>query len=330
MHHRCKDLVRPSVALGLGLLLGPAIALGYDTAAATAAANSAVCDDARPFYWEIGASIGAPLVSGQVGGSTYARTTVLPLASASKWVFAAYVLERYSGLPSGSGGATIVNALNMKLGYTGLNDLLCQINVFVSGCFTVGSNDDYDAAADGHYFYNSGHGQYVASNSSLLNLGAKTRNTLFTEVDSYLNLGSSFSYGNLPLSSGLNGNAADYATFLQKIMDSTYILSGYLNYSPVATYPCDAGLSGCTPLGSVDFHYSLHHWIEDNTGGTLSNGKTLNAGDGAHSSPGAFGFYPWITADMQYYGILATEGEAGAFNDTIPCGQAIRAAFLGT
>jgi hypothetical protein len=317
-------------AVALALLLGPTFASAYDIAAATTAANGAVCEDARPFYWEIGGPSGAPIASGQAGGTTYSRTTVLPLASASKWIFAAYVLERYSGIPGGAGGATIVNALNMKLGYTSLNDLLCQVKVFVSACFTVGSNDDYDAAADGKYFYNSGHGQYVASSPTLLNLGNKTRNTLFTEVDSYLNLGPSFSFGNLPLSSGLNGNADDYAEFLQKLMSSNYVLSSHLNYSPVLTYPCAAGLTGCTPLGTANFHYSLHHWIEDNTGGTLSNGKTLSAGDGAHSSAGAFGFYPWITTDMQYYGIVATEGEAGAFNDTIPCGQAIRAAFLGT
>ena len=34
------------------------------------------------------------------------------------------------------------------------------------------------------------------------------------------------------LSSGLEGNAADYATFLQKIMDGTYVVGDYLNYDP--------------------------------------------------------------------------------------------------
>ncbi|WP_020651002.1 hypothetical protein [Solimonas variicoloris] len=314
----------------LALLAAPTAAFAYDIAAATAAAEGAACTDARPFYWEIGGSSGAPIASGQVGGTDFARNTTVTLASASKWVFAAYVLQRYSGIPTGSGGAQIVDALNMKLGYTSLNDYLCQLTLTVSGCFTVGSNDNHDSAADGHFFYNSGHGQYVASQASLLNLGNKTRNTLFTEVNSYLNLGSSFGYANLPLSSGMQGNAADYATFLQRIMTGYYVISSYLNYSPVVTYPCASGLSGCTPLGSVDFHYSLHHWIEDNTGGTLSNGKTLGPGDGAHSSPGAFGFYPWITADKQYYGILSREASSGAPGDSIPCGQAIRKAFLGT
>lgn len=323
-----------ALIVGTGCLSGPAFCFAYDAAAATAAANGAVCTDAAPFYWEIGGASGAPIVSGQRAGGagtpTYTRTTTVPLASASKWVFAAYVLQRYNGLPTGTSGTAIIDALDMKLGYTNLNDLLCSYSFTVSGCFTIGQNENYDAAAAGKYFYNSGHGQYVAQSSSHLNLGNKTRNTLFNEVDGYLNLGSSFSYTNLPLSSGLSGNAADYATFLQNIMNGTYVLSAHLNHTPVATYPCAAGLTGCTPLGSVDFHYSLHHWIEDNTGGTLSNGKTLSVGDGAHSSPGAFGFYPWITADEQFYGIVATEGEAGEFNDTIPCGRAIRAAFLGT
>ncbi|MCP5433623.1 MAG: hypothetical protein H6923_10180 [Alphaproteobacteria bacterium] len=328
MHKRTSALLmRLCAGTAVGLLVGSPVAYAYDTAAATAAANGEACEDVGSFYWEIGGPTGGPIVSGQVG-SGYTRTTKIDLASASKWIFAAYVLERYNGLPGGASGADIVDALNMKLGYTNLNDLLCEFTLTVKQCFTIISNDDYDSAADGHFFYNSGHGQYVAQSTSHLNLPTKTRSTLFSAVDAQLNLGSSFSYSNLPLSSGLAANAADYAAFLQTLMTGGYVLSDYLSYSPVATYPCDTGLSGCTPLGSVDFHYSLHHWIEDNTGGTLAGGKTLAAGDGAHSSPGAFGFYPWITADMQYYGIISVKNAAGGFNDTVPCGQAIRAAFL--
>jgi hypothetical protein len=129
----------------------------------------------------------------------------------------------------------------------------------------------------------------------------------------------------------MQANPADYATFLQKIMNGTYVISSYLNLNPVVTSPCDTGITGCSPFGTVDFHFSLNHWIEDNTGGTFPiHGTTLTAGDGAFSGPGAYGFYPWITSDQQYYGIISTQGAVGNYEYTIPCGRAIRAAFLGT
>jgi hypothetical protein len=306
-------------------------AFAYDTDAATAAANSSVCDDIRPFYWEIGGASGGPIISGQVGGTTYSRSTGVALASGSKWVFGAYVVQRYNGIPGGISGAKIVKALNMRAGYTHLNDDVCTSpNTFtVTSCFHILGNDRYDAAADGEFFYDSGNAQSAAAAATLLDLGSKTRSSLLAEVDGQLGLGPSFEYLNTPVSSGLGANAEDYASFLQKIMDGTYVISSYLSFLPVPTYPCGPGLTGCSPAGSVDFHYSLHHWIEDNTGGTLPNGKTLGPGDAAHSSAGAFGFYPWITNDLQYYGIISRQGEAGTGSDSLVCGRAIRAAFLG-
>jgi hypothetical protein len=252
----------------------------------------------------------------------------MPLASASKWVFGAYVVERFGGVPTGATGAQIVKALNMQAGYTSLNDLLCKFTTTVSSCFTLGWNDNYDPDADGEYFYDSGHAQQVSASSSHLNLGSKTRTTLMTEINSQLSLPSSFSYNNVTPSSGMSGSAQGYAVFLQRLMDGTYEMSNHLDHDPVDTYPCDPLLSGCTPSGSVDFHYSLHHWIEDNTGGTLPNGVTLGAGDGAYSSAGAYGFYPWISADLEYYGIVARDDGAGAGQDSLVCGRAIREAFL--
>jgi hypothetical protein len=137
---------------------------------------------------------------------------------------------------------------------------------------------------------------------------------MLTEINNYLRLGPTFAYVAPTMSSGLQASAADYATFLQRIITLTYQISGYLNYSPVATYPCENGLSGCSPFGSVNFHFSLHHWIEDNTGGTYPmHGTRQPVGDGAFSSPGAYGFYPWISTDKHCYGIISTKGNVGKY-----------------
>ena len=51
-------------------------------------------------------------------------------------------------------------------------------------------------------------------------------------------------------------------------------------------------------------------------------------GDGAFSSPGAFGFYPWIDASKTYYGVLARQGAAGTGVDSVNCGRLIRKAWV--
>lgn len=321
------------IALGVGLacLSGPTAVFAYNVAAATAAANGSACANAGEFYWEIGATTGGPIVSGQVAGTDYARNTVVDLASSSKWVFAAYVVQRYNGPPRGPTGATIIGGLNMQLGYTYMDDPNCASVPTVAKCFATGDNSLLNPQAIGYFFYNSGSAQAVAANPALLKLGADTDATLLTEFNSYLGLGPTFSFVIPTMSSGLTASAADYATFLQKIMNGTYVISGYLGYNPVTTYPCGNGLSGCSPFGSVNFHYALHHWIENNTGGTYPiHGTTQPPGDGAYSDPGAFGFYPWISADKKYYGIISTQGAVGTYEYTIPCGGAIRSAFLGT
>ena len=51
-------------------------------------------------------------------------------------------------------------------------------------------------------------------------------------------------------------------------------------------------------------------------------------GDGAFSSAGAFGFYPWITADKRYYGMLVRETLAPrAYVRSTACGALMRRAF---
>ena len=49
--------------------------------------------------------------------------------------------------------------------------------------------------------------------------------------------------------------------------------------------------------------------------------------DGALSSPGAFGFYPWIEKSHSVYGILARSVPGGAF-DSVSCGRLIRKAWM--
>jgi hypothetical protein len=64
------------------------------------------------------------------------------------------------------------------------------------------------------------------------------------------------------------------------------------------------------------WQYSLGHWVESDP----------RVGDGAFSSPGAFGFYPWIDAGRSHYGILARVASNGARGSAL-CGRQIRKAW---
>ena len=51
----------------------------------------------------------------------------------------------------------------------------------------------------------------------------------------------------------------------------------------------------------------------------------------AYSSPGSFGFYPWVDLDRKLYGVLARQTEAFTGNDegylSVQCGRLIRLAW---
>jgi hypothetical protein len=114
----------------------------------------------------------------------------------------------------------------------------------------------------------------------------------------------------------MTASPAAYGTFLRKIINGQLVMSGLLGSHPVCTLPAICADSVYSP-SPYAWHYSINHWVEDGVGQ-----------DGAFSSPGKFGFYPWITADRSGYGILArVSKDAGAFLPSAQCGAAIRAAW---
>jgi hypothetical protein len=302
-------------------------AVAGDPVAAAAAANGPACSAARPFYWEIGNANGV-LASGQVG-VVYNRNTRMNLASASKWILGAYAYERYGGVPP----AGVHDALRMLSGYKNFNQALCALAPTVKGCFNMIGNNTQVPALVGKFFYSGGNSQYVARDAGLLGLGDYTTAQLTAEIQ--LTLGTTMEYQYPALSAGLEGSAAEYADFLRRLMkppaSGGLVMHDYLGYDTVPTQPCPSGHSGCAAGGTIDWSYGDHYWVEDNAvAGDLGGGTILGPGDGAYSSAGAWGFYPWISADRQLYGIVARRGLLGtAFRVSTTCGQAIRYAYTG-
>lgn len=265
---------------------------------AVTAANGPQCQSQRPFYWEIGNSA-AVLASGSVGGNKYgpSRTTAYSIASASKWVYAAY-LEQIKG---GAMTATDVKFMTFNSGYTTFTG--CASTDTVASCAATAV---YNKRTDGYFTYGGGHmqvhaaaGPLAASNSAAL---AATVNTT---------LGTSFSYSSPQLAGGITTSAATYASFLRKVMSNNLVIGAHLLDYKVCTDPATCSTARVSPVPEPWF-YGIGHWIET---------------DGTFSSPGAFGFYPWISADRSLYGIVSRMVNDGGY-PSVTCGRAIRQAFL--
>lgn len=289
-------------------------------AAETVAAENALCTQIEPFYWEIGDKK-AGIVSAAQGRNAPDANTNMEIASASKWIFGAYVVQKRNGNLS----QVDIEALNMRTGYTSLKYSRCvrllpsrKKSETVGECFDAGKNNQFNVENKGKFFYNGGHFQKYAAVD--LNLKDKNNETLANEVIRELGIDFSFTFGSPQLAGGVNTSAAEYAKFLRAILSEKLIISRLLGADAVCTNPnfCPAAVS--TPIPKdIQWNYSLAHWVENDP-------KT---GDGSFSSAGAFGFYPWIDASKTYYGIVARKvtGKKSAIQSA-QCGNLIRKAFI--
>jgi hypothetical protein len=280
----------------------------------TAQSASNPCAAIRPFYWEIG-DANAMLTSGSVeiggGPPTVVATTPMAIASASKWLYGAYVAQKQNGALN----AIDIKHLTFRSGYTSFSS--CSPGQTVDDCVNAGSNGVYTAARDGFFFYDGGHMQ---KHASLFGLGALGNAALAAEMQTQLGADVTFGFSQPQLAGGAFSTAGGYAVFLRKMLAGTLRLGPLLGTQAVCTNSttCAQALAAPVPA-SESWHYSLGHWVEDDP----------VVGDGAFSSAGAFGFYPWIDAGRAHYGVLARAVvQANAGYDSARCGRLIRKAWV--
>jgi len=287
------------------------------SAAATATAQSStnLCAPIAPFYWEVG-DRNARLASGSVNAAgnatTYLSNTQMAIASASKWLYAGYVVQKRQGVLSDSD----VQFLNFRSGYTSFST--CLQTQTVDSCLAYLDNGVYSAATADQFDYGGGHMQ---KHASLDGLGALDNAGLAAEVRSQIGTDIGLAYSQPQPAGGGVSTADDYARYLRKLLGGTLRMSAALGTHPVCTNPttCPAGQAISTPIPTNEsWHYSLGHWVEDDP----------VVGDGAFSSPGAFGFYPWVDASKSWYGVVARRDSAGSALDSVYCGRLIRKAWV--
>ena len=160
---------------------------------------------------------------------------------------------------------------------------------------------------------NASDGQFLTFRSGYTNLARFPG--CASEVSHALGLPAPFAHLQPQLAAGIATNAAVYAGFLQRIMRGELKMAALLGANATCTNPASCATAVSSPAVGLDWGYSVGHWVE-----------SVPAGDGAFSSAGAFGFYPWLSADKTLYGILARQSLAGGGIDSAKCGALIRKA----
>ena len=309
--------MRRSLLLTMALLMGCGLPRGGSSETATpdletaaervedAIAADESCQDSIPFYWEIGDADG-PLASGRVGMAAE-REDTLAIASATKWLYGAYVVETADDLDAARA------YLNMTAGYSSLEYRSCRRLATVQDCWYAADNSEYSADDAGKFHYASGHFQKWAMDTGMGAMDNDALSAAFTDV-----LGVEVAFNTPQLAAGAVMSAAAYASFLQKILRGELGIAQYLAQGAVCTLPSDCAQAEFSPAPAA-WHYAWGHWIEDDP-----------EGDGAYSSPGAFGFYPWITSDQTQYGLVArAELGLAEYVSSAQCGYALRRAWRG-
>lgn len=289
--------------------------------------NNTQCNNLDIFYWEIGDKSGAlaagwggkklPVDAHSLQAESIGAHSAIPIASASKWLFGAYALQREGHENISQQFLTIdgnripkKRFLNFSSGYDKERRRLCKSHS-VGDCVTH-RGGKFNVNSANHYSYDGGHMQmyaiYGLGLADYVDDDAKKQQPLLaTEIKRFIGDYPTFAYQAPNVAGGAAMSPRDYAQFLQKILKNELLISQHLGADSVCAWvdatkkTCDAIQTPITGKGEginwqeEQWHYSYGHWVETDP----------KVGDGAFSSPGAFGFYPWINANKTLYGIVA-------------------------
>jgi hypothetical protein len=312
---------------------GPPTANSVAAATATAVDN-ALCTLIAPFYWEIGNASGA-LASASVGTPAVLASSRVSIASASKWIYGTYVVQKRGGVANLT--SQDINFLHFTSGYTNMGSDTSSATCTppasgadsINYCLTLTSAtgapfNGIDQSTVGVFDYDSGHEENHAGQFQP-EINALDKADLGPAIVAGLGLPNSVNllYTQPLLAGGIFASANDYTPVLQGILSGQLLMHDALGTSPVCAWSvgtgCDAASS---PVITEKWHYSIAHWVEDDP--SQNN-------DGAFSSPGAFGFYPWIEAQKNYYGVISREVATGSGIQngvaSAQCGALIRHAW---
>ncbi|MCE9667300.1 hypothetical protein LY474_05680 [Myxococcus stipitatus] len=303
-----------------------------EAARETASSARNVCRQVRPFYWEVGTAEGR-VVGESVGLLAPSADKVMNIASASKWLYGAYVAEVLDGAPRPEQDVPFLNFTSTTPTLAVRSNSECEARgTTVHRCNASnaihGPLVDYRPRRPARFVYQPGH--LSAHADLVMGLGDATPRDLEEALERRLPVDLAFT--SINVAGGVRMSAAEYAKFLRGLMKGELKLGGLLGTSSVcATAAC--GNTGYSPwFPKEPARYSLAHWVEPDTGPAWSGG---------FSSAGLLGFYPWISKDKGTYLIVASEhllGLVGKGTSTplektpsgraVLCGRLIKKAYF--
>jgi hypothetical protein len=161
----------------------------------------------------------------------------------------------------------------------------------------------------------------MQKHASLIGLGTMNNKELTQAVKAQIGTDLKLSYARPQLGGGVVTSADTYARFLRKLLAGQLHMANLLGQGAVCTNPKTCELDEAqytpTPIGET-WHYSFGHWVEDDP----------VVGDGAYSSAGSYGFYPWIDAGKTSYGVIARVDSSGSGGESALCGRLMRSAWV--
>ena len=167
------------------------------------------------------------------------------------------------------------------------------------------------AAPGTRFDYGSTHLQVAARMAEVVT-GQSWSNIFATQLKTPLALGADFAWYTAPrqalgtsnplIAGGLRATMNEYARVLglefNRGVYQGNMLIGAALFTTQGTEPYPNAVIGNSPLAGYNFHYGLAAWLE-------CPPPAVNCA--VLSSPGAFGFTPWVDRDGGYYAVLGME-----------------------
>jgi CubicO group peptidase (beta-lactamase class C family) len=194
-------------------------------------------------------------------------------------------------------------------------DAACTLaaDITLAECVDSIARMDLVAAPGTRFDYGSVHLQVAARMAEVVT-GQSWAEIFASQLKMPLGLGADMTYYTAPrqavgtsnplVAGGLRATMDEYARVLRLEFDRGVYQGSSLIGAPLfdaqSTEPYPEAVIGNSPAGSIglDFHYGLAAWLECPPPAVKC---------GVLSSPGAFGFTPWVDRDGGYYAILAME-----------------------
>lgn len=300
------------------------ITQAYSSTAATSTANThpkctSVSADTPNWYAEIGN--GSSVLWSYQRGIGVNESLSVPLASASKWVYAG---ARIQGLTSAA-IATAAPFLNFTSGWRDNGGTPAMSCTTALNCWNL---NGVNWVANSNFNYNGGH----------MLQDEKSRYPAYTPSQFVGSAGAGWVNQSLGLAfwpagtsaypaGGYQASPINYRMYLQKILNNQVTMGSYLGAHAVCTSqssPCYATYSPAS-ASHPTWMYSLGHWVE-------SDQKASPAMDTPYSSPGMFGFYPAvIKGSTNLYQVLSRVAANGTDSNGLKsaeCAYRIRWAFI--